>query len=246
MSQETTCTIGELARQAGVTARTIRYYTAEGLLPAPDSSGQYALYNQDHLLRLRLIARLKQAYLPLGEIKARIADLASEQISQLLAEYEQAGTAALSSAADYLAHVLKERPGGSPTIAESRAQYEPAPALDSGLPAPAMSSPDQLRAPLAPAAPLYGLAVPAALAARAPSAPERMGPRPNRLLQKLGLRAQPTELQDQTAPLAGEERWRRIVLAPGVELHLREPLAAGLAERVARLIEQARSLLNDT
>ena len=35
MTEEFSYTIGELAEAAGVTPRTVRYYTAEGLLPAP-------------------------------------------------------------------------------------------------------------------------------------------------------------------------------------------------------------------
>ena len=105
MREETLHTIGELAEKAGVTQRTIRYYTAEGLLPAPDTRGRYALYNADHLNRLQLIARLKDAYLPLGEIKARMDRLDAEQVEQLLAKYV-APPGPSSSAADYIAQVL--------------------------------------------------------------------------------------------------------------------------------------------
>ena len=52
MSEEATYTIGELAERAGVTPRTIRYYTAEGLLPRPDTRGQYARYRADQLFWL--------------------------------------------------------------------------------------------------------------------------------------------------------------------------------------------------
>ena len=41
---------------------------------------------------------------------------------------------------------------------------------------------------------------------------------------------------------ADGEHWRRITLAPGVELHLRAPLASEVQERVAQLIEMARTL----
>src|SRR5438046_10688074 len=90
MIEETLYTIGELADAAGVTTRTIRYYTAEGLLPPPDTRGRHALYSTDHLRRLQLIARLKDAYLPLSEIKARLDQLMPEQLEQVLAGYHQA------------------------------------------------------------------------------------------------------------------------------------------------------------
>ncbi len=79
MNKETLYTIGELAEATGTTPRTIRYYTAEGLLPPPDTRGRYALYGQEHIDRLQLIARLKDAYLPLGEIKARMEQLSPQR-----------------------------------------------------------------------------------------------------------------------------------------------------------------------
>src|SRR5215213_6974944 len=87
MTEATPYTIGQLAELAGVTPRTIRYYTAEGLLPRPDTRGQYARYGEPHLLRLQLIGQLKETYLPLGEIKARIEHLDDAQIRALLEEH---------------------------------------------------------------------------------------------------------------------------------------------------------------
>src|SRR4051812_49678630 len=104
MAEETFYTIGQLAELAGVTPRTIRYYTAEGLLPRPDARGQYALYSEEHLLRLQLIAQLKESYLPLGEIKARIENLDDAQIRALLDDHRES-LVPLASAADYLAQV---------------------------------------------------------------------------------------------------------------------------------------------
>jgi len=64
--------IAELARRAGVTPRTVRYYVAEGLLPAPGGRGQRRAYGQEHLARLETIKQLKAAYLPLHEIRRRL------------------------------------------------------------------------------------------------------------------------------------------------------------------------------
>ena len=66
--------IAELARRAGVTPRTIRYYVAEGLLPPPGGRGQRRAYGRAHLERLETIRQLKVAYLPLHEIRRRLAD----------------------------------------------------------------------------------------------------------------------------------------------------------------------------
>ena len=52
-------TIQELAERARVTTRTIRYYTEQGLLPAPER-GRPARYTEEHLQRLELIRRLKE------------------------------------------------------------------------------------------------------------------------------------------------------------------------------------------
>src|SRR5437870_2719898 len=126
MAHENLYTIGELAELAGVTPRTIRYYTAEGLLPRPEPRGQYALYGQEHLLRLQLIARLKAAYLPLGEIKARIAYLDPDQIRQLLEGYRDLPAVDPStSAADYLSQLLATQSAPQPSYRQTAERSEP-------------------------------------------------------------------------------------------------------------------------
>ncbi|MDX1506641.1 MAG: helix-turn-helix domain-containing protein [Woeseiaceae bacterium] len=48
--------IGELAKQSGVNAETIRYYEKIGLLPAPmRTAARYRIYTDAHLDRLRFI-----------------------------------------------------------------------------------------------------------------------------------------------------------------------------------------------
>lgn len=66
-------TLAELAAASGVSPRTIRYYTTEGLLPPPGERGRYAIYTGVHLRRLQLIGQLKAAYLPLAAIRERLA-----------------------------------------------------------------------------------------------------------------------------------------------------------------------------
>lgn len=74
--------IGDLARLAGTTARTVRHYHAEGLLPAParDQSG-YRRYGASALIRLVRIRRLRELGLPLD----RIAELLDGEPTALLA-----------------------------------------------------------------------------------------------------------------------------------------------------------------
>ena len=78
--------IQELCDATGVSLRTIRYYTSEGLLPPPSDRGRNACYTEDHLNRLLLIKRLQAAHLPLEKIRRRIASLEPEDLEALLRE----------------------------------------------------------------------------------------------------------------------------------------------------------------
>jgi MerR family transcriptional regulator, copper efflux regulator len=61
--------IGELAEQAGVTPRTIRYYEDLGLLGPSEREGQgFRYYTETELTRLKKIDVLKQLGLTLEEI----------------------------------------------------------------------------------------------------------------------------------------------------------------------------------
>lgn len=61
--------IGELAEQAGVTPRTIRYYEGLGLLGPSEREGQgFRYYTETELTRLQKIDALKQLGLSLEEI----------------------------------------------------------------------------------------------------------------------------------------------------------------------------------
>lgn len=104
--------LGELTRAAGVSVRTVRYYIAEGLLPPPAGGGPRSHYTAAHLDRLRLIARLKGAYLPLREIRRRLAGLDDDAVRQLLASGDAAGGAddPLDDAAAYLDRILAAPP----------------------------------------------------------------------------------------------------------------------------------------
>jgi len=62
--------IDELARQAGLTVDTIRYYAREGLLAPPVKQGRNRLYGPDHLERLERICQLRSQRFSLAAIKA--------------------------------------------------------------------------------------------------------------------------------------------------------------------------------
>lgn len=77
-------TMADLETESGVTARTIRYYIAQGLLQPAYGRGPTAVYDADHLLRLRYIQRLKDERLPLNEIKEHLNSLSSEDLAVAL------------------------------------------------------------------------------------------------------------------------------------------------------------------
>jgi hypothetical protein len=62
--------IDDLAREAGVTVDTIRYYAREGLMPAPTPAGRHRLYGDRHLDRLRRIRELQERRFSLAAIRA--------------------------------------------------------------------------------------------------------------------------------------------------------------------------------
>jgi DNA-binding transcriptional MerR regulator len=62
--------IGEIAKQAGVTTRTLRYYEQLGLfVPSSISSNGYRYYNDDTLSVINRIRDLQRVGLSLEEIK---------------------------------------------------------------------------------------------------------------------------------------------------------------------------------
>jgi DNA-binding transcriptional MerR regulator len=85
--------IGELAREAGITIRTVRYYQERKLLPPPRRQGRIGWYSRAHLNRLRVIGQLLER----GHALSGIGELLSawEQGYDLadLLGFEQAMTA---------------------------------------------------------------------------------------------------------------------------------------------------------
>jgi DNA-binding transcriptional MerR regulator len=73
----------ELAEEAGVSPRTVRYYVQRGLLPAPPFKGPDTVYGEEHLLRLKAIRALQAKFLPLDAIQVELARLGPEELKQL-------------------------------------------------------------------------------------------------------------------------------------------------------------------
>ena len=72
MSQrKDTYSIGELAREFGITTRTIRFYEDEGLI-SPERRGQTRIYRPADRVRLKLILRGKRLGFSLAESRELI------------------------------------------------------------------------------------------------------------------------------------------------------------------------------
>lgn len=76
--------IQELVAESGVPRRTIYFYVQQGVLPPPEGAGLAAHYNEEHLLRLRLIPMLRQQGLRLDEIRVRFHQLSGEEMRNML------------------------------------------------------------------------------------------------------------------------------------------------------------------
>ncbi|MEV5549895.1 MerR family transcriptional regulator [Streptomyces sp. NPDC052309] len=86
-------TIGELARATGLTVRTIRYWSDEGVLPpVARSAGGYRLYDAESAARLELIRTLRELGLGLDDVRrilageTTVAQVAAAHVSALDAQ----------------------------------------------------------------------------------------------------------------------------------------------------------------
>jgi DNA-binding transcriptional MerR regulator len=140
----------ELADRAGVTARTVRYYIQQGLLPAPEARGPLTRYTAAHLDRLQLIRRLQREHLPLAEIRQQLEAMDDAAVRHALA---RAPKKEPRSAAEYVREVLGksrrthhvvDRSAPLSPLAEEAMEYDVA-ATRQALHAPLMQKPPESR-----------------------------------------------------------------------------------------------------
>ena len=75
--------IDELARASGMSVRTVRYYVQRGLLPAAAFRGKDTAYDHGHLMRLRAIRRLQEAFFPLDAIAVELDGRTAHEIEAI-------------------------------------------------------------------------------------------------------------------------------------------------------------------
>lgn len=100
--------IDELARRAGLTVDTIRFYQREGLLPPAERVGRAKVYGQDHLARLAQIRDLQARRFSLAAIRSLLESERPELVDGIFS-----GEGSLSYSLDDLV----ERSGGSAELA---------------------------------------------------------------------------------------------------------------------------------
>jgi DNA-binding transcriptional MerR regulator len=229
-------TLSELTRAAGVSIRTVRYYIAEGLLPPPIGAGPRAAYTRGHLDRLRLIARLKDAYLPLKEIRRHLAGRSDADIAaELAATGDTAGSVptARESAGDYIDRVLGPRRAARTRLPSVQDSVTPAP-LDITWDRPGGPPFNPARAELH-AVSLVGSPVPR----RRGNLLARLGERPGEAVEP----AQGDAATNPAAPaLSQADSWRRVVLSDDAELLIRESANERRRDLVEWLIDWARKV----
>lgn len=93
--------IDELARRAGTTVRNVRAYQERGLLAPPRRAGRVGVFDQGHLVRLRLIAQLLDRGFTLANIGELLAAWENgHAVEEVLGVGDEpAGTAAAAAVA---------------------------------------------------------------------------------------------------------------------------------------------------
>lgn len=264
MSPASAYSIADLARLTGANVRTIRYYLAQGLLPASGESGPGAHYGDGHLNRLLLTKRLQEQHLPLAEIRRRLADLTDADVATFVAAPPEPERATTSSALDYVRTVLgtapARHPGASlaslagpartPAPAEAR---EPAPIPPPSATPPSAATP--LTAPAGRHGPsLLRRAVDASkvIVSEAPAMPRMRNEPADDSASPGAPAAAASTAASAAAPAPAQEppgpersQWERLALGPNVEIHIRRPLSRLEQRRVERLITIARQVLKE-
>lgn len=218
-------TLADLAALTGIPARTIRYYIAQGLVPAPGREGPATRYPAATLDRLRLIARLRDVHQPLASIRATLAGLGDDEVRDLAGDGGAQAQPAPESALEYVRALLGEAApegaAGSGSAAGPGGARGGRPAFFLRTLAPesswlAASDLDASRTAL----PLEEL----------DREPSGSGPAPSPAAQ---------------VATGDRSQWERIAITADIEIHVRRPLSRRDNRVVERLLAFARQLLGE-
>jgi DNA-binding transcriptional MerR regulator len=114
-TEEPTLTVDELAARAGVTVRTIRFYSSKGLLPPPViGPRRVGHYSQEHLARLALIEELQRQGMTLAAIERHLQQLPADLSAQDLALHRAVVASWAPDAAEDVTREELERRAGRP------------------------------------------------------------------------------------------------------------------------------------
>ncbi|MEU9062905.1 MerR family transcriptional regulator [Streptomyces sp. NPDC048430] len=114
-TDEPTLTVDELAARAGVTVRTVRFYSTRGLLPPPViGPRRVGHYGHDHLSRLALIEELQHQGMTLAAIERYLQQLPPDLSAQDLAIHRALVASWAPDAAEDMERAELERRAGRP------------------------------------------------------------------------------------------------------------------------------------
>lgn len=112
-TEEPTLTVDELAARAGVTVRTIRFYSTRGLLPPPViGARRVGHYHAEHLSRLALIEELQQQGMTLAAIERYLERLPPELSAHDLAMHRALVASWMPDTAELMSRAELERRTG--------------------------------------------------------------------------------------------------------------------------------------
>ncbi|MEV0026063.1 MerR family transcriptional regulator [Streptomyces atroolivaceus] len=118
-TDEPTLTVDELAARAGVTVRTVRFYSTRGLLPPPViGPRRVGHYGHDHLSRLALIEELQHQGMTLAAIERYLQQLPPDLSAQDLAIHRALVASWAPDSAEDMERAELERRAGRPLGAQ--------------------------------------------------------------------------------------------------------------------------------
>lgn len=103
--------VASAAEGVPVAERALQRYVEERLIPPAIVSGAAVYYRESHLLRLRLVLRLVQQYVPLGEIRRWLDGLDDSQVQALIGQPPVSRLPSEGDAQAYLARLTRAARG---------------------------------------------------------------------------------------------------------------------------------------